>query len=225
VLALAASGARVVACARRADRLEELAGAGDSVTPLAFDAADAEAAASATARATEVLGGLDALVYTAGLLTLGEAPELTPEQWRRGLDVNLMGALWMLRAATPPLRSSHGRAVLVSSRAAVDHPPRRGMGPYVVAKAALDKLAAVWEVECPEIAITRVTVGDTGPTEMGTTEDPELIGRFVGEWAAQRLLVGRILSPEDVARHLVRLLEDEEAVPVSSILPRPAVEP
>ncbi|MGH0036970.1 MAG: SDR family oxidoreductase [Myxococcota bacterium] len=223
-LHLAQQGARVVAAARRADALEALAAEHPGLTASVVDATDPEAVAGAVARAVTELGGLDALVYTAGLLVLGDAPDLEPRQWRRSLDVNLMGAVWSLGAASPALRAGRGRALLVSSRAPVDHPPRRGMAPYIVSKAALDALASVWEVECPEIAITRVTVGDTGPTEMGRNETPETLGRYVGEWAARKLLVGRILSAEQVARHLGRLLEEEEAVPVSSILPRPAVE-
>ncbi len=220
-LHLAKAGARVAATARRRDPLEELASDAPGITAIAFDASDERACAEGVERAIASLGGLDALVHAAGVIGVGEAPEIEPAEWRRVIEANLFGAVWTLRASTPALRRTRGRAIVLGSRSADDVPPRRGVGPYIVSKAALHSLVSVWQEECPEIAITRVSVGDTGATEMGTNWDPEVTQRVIDEWNRRGFLVGRAMVPEDVARHVAHLLETDEHVPVSSIFPRP----
>ncbi len=222
-LVLGREGARVALAARRRDRLEEVCQripGGALVTP--FDVRDAAACAEGVAQAVEGLGGLDALVYVTGVAPFRRLAEADAEDWRRAVEVNLVGAALITRAALPHLAASAsgGRAVYVSSIAANDHPPRRGLGLYITTKAALDKMIQVWQEEHHEIAFTRVSVGDTGATEMGVGWDPDRGGDQVREWIDRGLMFGRAMLPESVGRHLADLLASEEAVPVSSVVPR-----
>lgn len=59
------------------------------------DIRDAAALAAAVADGVEKLGGLDAAVANAGVLTVGTWDTTTPEQWRTVLDVNLIGAEYL----------------------------------------------------------------------------------------------------------------------------------
>ena len=110
--------------------------------------------------------------------------------------------------------------VCVSSISAQDSPPRRGIGLYITSKAAIDKLIEVWQAEHREISFTRVSVGDTGATEMGADWDPELLRAYVSEWVEKGHMYGRAMVPRNVARHLVDLVAADEAIPFSSIVPR-----
>jgi NAD(P)-dependent dehydrogenase (short-subunit alcohol dehydrogenase family) len=219
--ALGSEGARVALTARRADRLGEVAQevpGGALVLPC--DVRDPVACESVVAQAGEGLGGLDALVYVAGVPEFRYLREAGAEDWRRSLETNLVGAALMTRAALAPLAESQGRAVYVSSIAPYDHPPRRGLGLYITSKAALDTMVAVWQAEHHDIAFTCVNVGDTGATEMGVHWDQERGGDQIREWIQQGVMFGRAMKPESVGRHLVDLLAAEEAIPVSSIVPR-----
>lgn len=95
VRVLHASGATVVAAARRADRLDALAGElGDRVVPVVTDVAVDDDCARLVDAATE-LGGIDVLVNNAGIGDTVAAEDEPPETFRRVVDVNL-NALFVL---------------------------------------------------------------------------------------------------------------------------------
>lgn len=79
------------------------------------DLADAHAAWAATRRAVERLGGLDALVCCAGVDVPGRLDEVSLDDWRRVLDVNLVGTAAVVHAALPALEATGGRLVTVAS--------------------------------------------------------------------------------------------------------------
>jgi NAD(P)-dependent dehydrogenase (short-subunit alcohol dehydrogenase family) len=219
-LALGAEGARVALAARRADRLRELAAdvpGGAIVTPC--DVRDEEACEAAVAQAVEQLGGLDALVYAAGRALLLPVEEADSEAWREVFETNVSGASLVTRAALPHLTASRGRALYLSSISADDRPPRRGLGLYVVSKAALNRLIAVWQEEHRAVRFTRLSVGDTGATEMAVGWDRGRGNELVREWIEKGFMFGRSMQPAAVAAHVVDLLASEEVVSESTLVP------
>lgn len=226
--ATAAEGARLVVAARRRDALEELAaelaGAGYDATALPLDVSDESACESAVARAVAALGGLDALVYSVGIAFMHELRDVDGGTWSRILAANVTGAALVARAAVPALEQSRGRAVFISSISADDFPPRRGLGPYMVSKAALNKLVEVLQAEHKRVGFTRVSVGDTAPTDFASGWDMGAIGERVGEWTSQGVMFGRAMEPASVARHVADLLASEESVAVTRIVPHYAAD-
>ena len=83
--------------ARRKERLDDLAGRieGDGGTAVALevDVASEEQARGFVDRAAESLGGLDILVNNAGVMLLGPIEGADTEEWRRMIEVNLLGLL------------------------------------------------------------------------------------------------------------------------------------
>src|SRR5690606_11279925 len=69
----------------------------------AVDVADPEAVRRAVGGAAAVLGGLDGLVNSAGVVALGKTAEMPPETWRKVIEVNLGGTFFMCQAAIPHL--------------------------------------------------------------------------------------------------------------------------
>lgn len=112
-----AAGDRVAATARDTSSLEDLASEhGDAILPIALDVTDRAAAFAAVQQAHERLGSLDAVVNNAGYGVSGAIEELTEEQARQQIEVNLFGALWVTQAALPILREQGaGWIVQVSS--------------------------------------------------------------------------------------------------------------
>jgi NADP-dependent 3-hydroxy acid dehydrogenase YdfG len=106
-LELAREGAAVALVGRRQDRLADLAAeifdAGGAALVMPADITDAQAAAEAVERTVEILGRLDTLVNNAGLMLLGPAPGADLNDWRRMIDVNLMGLMYTAHAAVPHL--------------------------------------------------------------------------------------------------------------------------
>ncbi len=220
-IALGGQGARVAVAARREERLEEIARAvpGGAVVTRC-DVRDPGSCEAAVAAAVERLGGLDALVYAAGKALLVPVAEADADAWSEIFETNVSGASLMTRAALPHLTASRGRALYLSSISADDRPPRRGLGLYVVSKAALNRLVAVWQEEHRAIGFTRLSVGDTGSTEMARSWDQQQGGECVREWIDKGFMFGRSMVPESVARHVVELLASEETVSESTIVPR-----
>jgi 3-hydroxy acid dehydrogenase / malonic semialdehyde reductase len=97
--ALLAGGARVVAGARRVERLEDL---GEGALGLPLDVTDPESCAAFVTRAVKELEGLDILVNAAGL-ALGRDPfdDSTEDDERVVLETNLNGLIRMTRLALP----------------------------------------------------------------------------------------------------------------------------
>ena len=112
-----AAGDRVAATARDTSSLDDLAAEhGDAILPIELDVTDHDAAFAAVRQAHDRLGRLDVVVNNAGYGVSGAVEELTEQQVRGQIEVNLFGALWVTQAALPILREQRsGWIVQVSS--------------------------------------------------------------------------------------------------------------
>ena len=99
---LAEAGADVAVCARRVDRLEQTRAAvterGRRCVAIAADVSRVEDCERVVARTVEELGRVDILVNNAGIGTAVPATREAPEEFRRVIDVNLLGSYWMAQA-------------------------------------------------------------------------------------------------------------------------------
>jgi NAD(P)-dependent dehydrogenase (short-subunit alcohol dehydrogenase family) len=209
---LAARGCNVVLIARDARGVEAAAAAirerGGRAFAIAADVADKDAVYRIVGQAAALAGPIDILINNAS--TLGKTPlplliDSECEDLERVLAVNLIGPFRLTKAVLGSmLLRDRGVIVNVSSDAGVEPYPR--WGSYGASKAALDHLSRIW---ASEHAGTHVRVLSVDPGEMDTEmhalampdEDPSALAR-----------------PEDVARRIVAMLEDEQRAPNGSRL-------
>jgi NADP-dependent 3-hydroxy acid dehydrogenase YdfG len=160
--ALAGKGARVAGAARRTDRISELAG----VIPVACDVGTNGACDDAVQTAASLLGGLDAVVYAAGITRLTPLDVSGAEEWDVIFTTNVVGAAMITRAALPHLlaEGSDARTVYLSSDSAVK--PYPGLVAYGASKAALSAFCLGLASEFPALRVTEVMVGPTMDTEV-----------------------------------------------------------
>src|SRR6201999_4439242 len=99
----AADGARVIAAARRVDRVKDLASEfGAQVLPLALDVRDRPAVAAAVAGLPAEFSAVDVLVNNAGLaLGLNPAQQADLDDWDQMIDTNCKGLVYCTRAILP----------------------------------------------------------------------------------------------------------------------------
>ena len=99
----AAAGARVVAAARRADRLKDLAAElGPRLLPVTLDVRDRAAVSDTVAALPPEFAAVDVLVNNAGLaLGLGPAQEADLDEWDQMIDTNCKGLVYCTRAILP----------------------------------------------------------------------------------------------------------------------------
>lgn len=109
--------------ARSRDRLDAIAGdLGERALPLPGDATDLPQQQRAVAATVERFGGLDAAFANAGMGVQTPGTEAgDPEEWRRLVDLNVMGVLYTARAALPELRRTRGHLVMTGSAAGRKH--------------------------------------------------------------------------------------------------------
>ena len=189
----AASGARVAAAARREELLAEL----DAV-PIVGDVRDEGDCQRIIDEAVASLGGLDGLVFSVGMSVLTPLGDATLDDWHHVFDANVFGAALITTAAAPHLIASHGRAVILSSKAT--RQPFPDLSLYTTSKIALDGLIACLRVEYPELHLCRLVVGNTTGTDFSTSWDGDRLEAAVEKWTAAGLLNDiALLEPAEVA--------------------------
>jgi 2-keto-3-deoxy-L-fuconate dehydrogenase len=197
---LATRGARVAAI-----DLDPEAAAG-SALPVIADVTDEDSLRAAVATVVERLGALDVLVNNAGIGATGTVEDNSYEEWRRVLDVNLLGVVRASRAALPHLRRSLVAAIVnTCSIAAVAGLPRRAL--YSATKGAVLALTLAMAADhvAEGIRVNCVVPG-TADTPwvrrlLDATPDPEV------ELAALRARqpTGRLVGADEVATAIAYL--------------------
>ena len=158
-LRLARAGARVALMARTEAPLQalasELAAAGGEALAVPGDVTRPEDCSRAMREVAGRFGGVDALVNNAGVGYLRGPAEATDEEIWRQVDVNLLGAVRMTRAALPTLSVRPGAAIVnVSSLAARIAPPYYSY--YSATKFALAGLTESWRRELRPFGIRKL---------------------------------------------------------------------
>jgi len=168
--ALVARGARVVISARGGPRLEEarrrLTELGGEVATVCGDVGVWEDAEAMVEAAVARFGRLDILVNNAGISMSGRFAELAPEVCAEVVGTNLLGSIFLSRAAVEHLCAARGHLVFVSSVAGLFGLPNASV--YCAAKRALDGLAESLRIELARDGV------HVGVAHLGFVEhDPE----------------------------------------------------
>lgn len=220
-LQLAASGFTVYAGVRSDADAERLRAAG--LRPLKIDVTDGATIAAAAAAVGEAVGtgGLAGLVNNAGIAVSGPIEFIPIEDWRRQLEVNLIGQVAAIQAFLPLLRTGRGRIVNVSSIGGRIALPL--VGPYAASKFALEGVSDSLRRELRDQGIdvsviepggVKTPIWDKGLSEADKIEaaaPPEARRLYGGLIDALRRQVEAIqtktgIEPEEVAAAIVAAL-------------------
>jgi NAD(P)-dependent dehydrogenase (short-subunit alcohol dehydrogenase family) len=154
--ALAREGAKVMLLARDGDLAGKVAGeivaAGGRAEALACDVSDYPSVERAVADTRQRLGGLDILVNNAGVIEpIAEIAVSDPAAWARNIQINLIGAYYVVRAVLDGMLQGGGSIINVSSGAA--YRPLEGWSSYCSAKAGLAMLTRSLVLETSGVRI------------------------------------------------------------------------
>ena len=220
---LAHCGMNVAVCARRRERLDELAkalaGAPGAILPLVCDLRDEAAIQATFAAVRDRFGGVDVMINNAGL---GHAAPLTrgsTEAWREMLEVNVLALCVCTREAIADMRRrgvDDGHVIHISSMAA--HRVPQGSGVYSASKYAVRALTEALRQELRE-AKSRIRVTAISPGFVET----EFAAHFHQSDEAASKTYGRhkCLEDRDVAAAVVYALSQPPHVQVHDVLMRP----
>lgn len=220
-IALAREGARLALAGRRKDRVEDVAQKiGDSALAIPCDASKASEVNRLVDETIKRFGGLNFLLNNAGVLHIGNAEQITEEQWDHTFSVNVR-AVWQLsRAALPHMRKAGGGSIInIASTLGVVG--ARNRAAYAASKGAVilltKSMAADHGTEnvrvnaiCPGFVETELTAA-----VIGGAPDPAKVRR---ERVAAHP-IGRLGRPEDIAGLAVYLASDESSWMTGAVLP------
>ncbi len=219
--AFAAAGARLLLCARRADRLAQLAAGLDTeVHTFALDVRDRASVEAAFAALPPAWRTPDVLVNNAGLAAgLEPLPQGDPEDWERMLDTNVKGLLWVTRAVVPGMvEHGTGHVINIGSIAGRETYPNGAV--YCASKAAVDRITQGLRMD---LLGTGVRVSTVDP---GLVETEFSLVRFHGDdERAARVYEGlRPLVGEDVAEVVVWVADRPPHVQIAEVVVFPTAQ-
>jgi len=179
-----------------------------NVFGVAADVSSEDDVSSLFAFAVKRMGGVDILVANAGIGIFAPAGDLTVEQWKKTLDVNLTGAYLCARAALASMRNEKsGHIVFISSLAAKN--PFAGGAAYNASKSGMNGMseAIMLDHRYDGIRITEIM-----PGSVDTDFSPRSAGK-PSSWKIQ---------PSDVAEATLAALRMPERTLISRIEMRPS---
>jgi NAD(P)-dependent dehydrogenase (short-subunit alcohol dehydrogenase family) len=221
----AAEGATVAVVDLDADAAEETVGkitaGGGRALALTANVAVAAEVESAVARAVQELGRLDVLYNNAGVNSAGSVVDATEEDWDRCFAVNAKGTYLCSRAAVPHLEAAGGGAIVnqgsVAGLVAVPN-----FAAYCAAKGAVVALTRSMAID---LAARRIRVNAICPGTVFTPlMEPMLRARGDGDLEAGlaktvvKYPIGRLGTPEEIARVALFLASDEASFMTGSIV-------
>ena len=220
--AIVAEGGAVALGARRKDRLDalvsELEGDGGRAVAIEADVSEEAQANSMVETAAEELDGIDGLVNNAGVMLLGLIQGADTEEWRRMVDVNVLGLLYCTHAALPVMRDGGGGDIVNVSSVA-GRIAAMGSAAYNFTKWGVVGFSEALRQEALHVGV-RVTCVEPGfvDTELqGQTTNPMVIEAT----EKYREEVGTVLEASDIADAIVYALSQPKHVSVNEIMVRP----
>ena len=166
-------------------------------------------------RVVDKFGKIDVLVNNAGKAMQGKITELSSEDWKLAIDVNLNGTFYVCQAAMPHLIASKGNIINVSSLSGIGGD--WNMAAYNAAKAGISNLTRTLALDhgADGVRVNAVNPSVT-KTDMTSTiqDDSSKTDKFL-----DRCPLGRLAAPEEVAAVITFLASDDASMITGVNLP------
>jgi NAD(P)-dependent dehydrogenase (short-subunit alcohol dehydrogenase family) len=203
-LTFVAAGARVVISGRSQERARDIMkrckNAAGSIAFVAGNIAKRKKCDMIVTEAVGILGGLDIVVNSAGIIYHATAEETTDEQWLETMKVNVNGMFYVCRAALPHLRASKGTIVNIASDAALTG--SHHLTAYCASKGAVLQMTRAMALDYARegIRIVPICPGDVDtPMLRGEFRDRGLEAETGLRESAEGVPLNRVCSAEEVA--------------------------
>ena len=213
-------GAKLVIGARGAAKLEAIAkqldASGACVAAHPFDLTDAAACEGLIAFAEQRFGGVDALVQVAAFdAVFGDLGTTKPDDWRRVMEVNVIGTTQLCRAAVPALERRGGGSIVLIGSQSYELPPDTAQLAYASSKGAL--MSAMYQM-ARELGPKKIRVNTVVPTWMWgppvqgyvrwQAKERKVSEDVVKAEITKKFPIGEIPADEDVAEVVALFCSD-----------------
>jgi NAD(P)-dependent dehydrogenase (short-subunit alcohol dehydrogenase family) len=201
-LLLAANGARVAVADRNAGGAKDVqTEIGANAIALAVDVADSAGVQTMTDQTLAAFGRIDILVHCAGVSPRRPVVEMSDEEWRSTLAINLDGTMFVTRAvARAMIAAAAGTMIVIASDRGLLGAVNKSA--YAASKGGV---IAYFKSLAVELGPHGITVNAINP---GTTDTPLVRAGMPAELWASRLKtdpLGKMSQPEDIAEMVLFL--------------------
>ena len=209
--ALAAAGASVVvnyaSASHDAEKVvAEITSNGGKAVPIQANIASEPDVVRLFAETKNAFGRLDILVNNAGVYGFTAIEQITPAEYNRQFNTNVLGLLLASREAIKLIPAEGGSIINIGSAVSATHPPKGAI--YTATKAAVDSIT---QVLSKELGPRKIRVNSINPG-LVETEGTHAIGFIGGEWQKEREAntpLGRTGQTSDIAPIAVFLASDD----------------
>jgi 3-oxoacyl-[acyl-carrier protein] reductase len=208
--ALAENGASVALVARRAERLEalkkEIEAKGGKAIAVEADVTDRAAMSGAFDAAEKAFGTVTILVNNAGIAQSSRrAIEVTPEEWRKVLSVDLDAVFHNAQEAARRMLAAQKKGAIVNIASVLGLGVAKGVAAYATAKAAVIQITKVLAVE---LAFKGVRVNAIAPGWFVTEINDDYLNSEAGTALKREIPMGRFGAAGDLDGALLLLCSD-----------------
>ena len=208
-IAFADAGWSVMAAGRDEGRLDEVADVSDNISTWSGELMESEDCDELITDTVDEFGGIDCLVNAAGVLIRGSADELSDDDWRDTIAVNLDVPFFLSRAALPHLVKAAGSVVNISSVWGLEAGDRAVA--YSASKGGLQLLTRAMAKDHAREGVRFNAICPGGvdtPMLANEAEEQEMeVDDFLA-MVAENSPNGRIAAPEDIAALVLFLASD-----------------
>ena len=152
---------------------------------------------------------LDVLIHNAGVAFPGRVAESTVDEWRKTMEVNIIGAVALTLALLPALRAVGGHVVFINSGAGIN--ASTGLASYTASKFALRGFAESLRNDEPSLRVTSIH-----PGRIATVMQEGLVAYEGREYDPSRFL-----SPESVAKVTAEAVNAPPDADIHEVIVRP----
>ncbi len=201
---LSAQGARIVANARRADRLEELKNAiennGGQLKIIVGDVTESDTRQRIVSETVNEFGGIDILVNNAGVGAIGNFSEASEERLRKIMEVNFFALTEMTRVAIPHLLKSSKQPMIVNISSVLGHRAVPLKSEYCASKFAVHGFSDSLRAELSKQNIDVLLVSPS-------TTASEFFDSVLEDASGKNPKLGTPMSPEQVAAKTIKAMK------------------
>jgi NAD(P)-dependent dehydrogenase (short-subunit alcohol dehydrogenase family) len=195
-----AEGADVILLDRNRSSLEATSSEGKCVS-FEVDITNESALRVAVDSGVQKLGGIDGVINAAGIMITGPTIDVTPDVWRKVINVNLTGTFFVVQACLPWLKKSKGSTIVNIASGAGLLPNAPGLAAYAASKGGV-------------ISLTKALASDLAPDIRVNCACPGMVdtpmakgnGGNVANYALKRMA-----EPIEIARALLFLTSVESS--------------
>ncbi|KIC62263.1 SDR family NAD(P)-dependent oxidoreductase [Pseudarthrobacter phenanthrenivorans] len=182
---------------------EKLQAAAEEIGGTAFpvDITDEEAVTSVITEAAAALSGIDGVVNAAGVMFRGRAVDVTAQDWRKVIDINLTGTYNVLRGAIPWLSQEASSTIVTIASAAGLLPNAPGYSAYAASKGGV-------------IALTKALAAELAPAVRVNTVCPGMVDTAMADGYRGNVgnyALNRLADPVEIARAILFLSTPESS--------------